>query len=256
MKAHSPTSNDQPEKLKLVGYDNPLGIFPSLVVPIVSDNKNEQYKAVFFDKDSKKIILEDIDIPNDQLDITRVEELNKDSKKKLDNFDYKTYRLFAKSEYDIDPYEIDNEKNFFSTLLQDKNLLELIDDPFVRLSLAKITENGDLIKEELKMGKDKLKDNEQLLKFWNNLGEEISESTSYIRKNPKILANIILFFSSFIGFIFSLIPYVIGLIETGTEIILSILLIPLLIFFSILLITFFYLLKRSKDSNDFTAYVN
>jgi hypothetical protein len=127
----------------LIGFDCPFGRYPALLVPIVSDREGK-YGAVYLSKDFKVCIDE---IPAES-EFSRIEGLDSRSQKQLERFDYQIHKLFALSETELRFYSARSEKEFFKTLLTEESAL-LDCDPFIRLSLAELTEDRDIWSSEL-----------------------------------------------------------------------------------------------------------
>jgi hypothetical protein len=142
-----------------IGYDCPLGTYPSPAVPIICNLFNGQYKAVYLD-DNLKIHTDPV------LRKAKFSKLSITIKKKLKEFDYRKHRLYAISESNVDFYETHKEKEFFIQLLEDKNFSK--DNPFVRVSLAEETGEQYIFRRELQNYEQYLeKHDPNLLPFWN-----------------------------------------------------------------------------------------
>ncbi len=124
------------KRFKLIGHDNPLG-YPAPVLPI--GKLDNELVAVYATDRATVIVLEDEEYlfihHNDYLRET------------LKDFDYLNERLFAFNEDSVISYAIDNETDYFIQLLQDNSFSK--ENPFLRLSLAKATNDIHLLIQEL-----------------------------------------------------------------------------------------------------------
>ncbi len=125
------------KSFQLLGYVNPFNEYPAPVVPI-GKNKDNKLVAVYSGSFDPFLIL---DKDHDYI------EFDDKLKHSLEDFNYSEYKLFAFSQYDIVCYLIEEEKEFYINLLKDKNLSQ--DNPFVRYSFAKVTEDIDVILQEI-----------------------------------------------------------------------------------------------------------
>jgi hypothetical protein len=130
---------------KLEGYDCTLGSYPSPLIPIIS--RNSEYQAVYFD-DNFQLQLRRIDaIDSDTTaKFSYLSNCYEDIKNKLEKFDYRKHKLFAKDENNVEFYEVEDETYFFVKFLIDKSFSK--DNPFVRVSYAKATGIKDLVDRE------------------------------------------------------------------------------------------------------------
>jgi hypothetical protein len=162
---------------KLEGYDCTLGGYPSPLIPIIS--RNSEYQAVYFD-DNFQIQLRRIDaIDSDTTaKFSYLSNCHEDIKNKLEKFDYRKHKLFAKDENNVEFYEVEDETYFFVKLLIDKSFSK--DNPFVRVSYAKSTGIKHLIDREKENYeqylKTKSKDREK--KFWEKYKSFTVEDTT------------------------------------------------------------------------------
>ncbi len=124
---------------QLLGHDNPLDEYPAPVIPI--GRYQGEVVAVYLD--SKNFSLSYLTL---DLDVEYVK-YDEQFKQNLGEFNYCRDRLFAFSENEVFSYPLAAEKDLFSWLLIDKNFSQ--DNPFLRRSLAKVTENIDIIRQEL-----------------------------------------------------------------------------------------------------------
>lgn len=153
------------ERFKVIGYACPLGRYPSPITPIIEDDKGK-YNAVYlnYDKENNLDLVTEPVRPNSKF--SRLSDLPEDQKNKFEQlqFDYRRQRLFAISEEDIKCYDAKEEASFFTELLEDKKFFR--DEPFVRISLAKGTQDSSLLYYELDSCKRYLKkNNRELLPF-------------------------------------------------------------------------------------------
>ena len=121
---------------QLLGYGNPFDEYPASVVPI-GDYKGK-FVAVYPDSSDPFLLLD--------RDYEYIEFDDK-LKQSLKDFNYSEYKLFAYSQDKVIYYPISEEKEFYSNLLKDKNLSA--DNPFIRYSFAKVTEDIDVIQQEI-----------------------------------------------------------------------------------------------------------
>jgi hypothetical protein len=162
---------------KLEGYDCTLGSHPSPLIPIIS--RNSEYQAVYFD-DNFQIQLRRIDVIDSDTTakFSYLSNCHEDIKNKLEKFDYRKHKLFAKDENNVEFYEVEDETYFFVKLLIDKSFSK--DNPFVRVSYAKATGIKDLIDREKENYeqylKTKSKDREK--KFWEKYKNFTVEDTT------------------------------------------------------------------------------
>jgi|LakMenEpi03Aug12_release.lakeMendotaPanAssembly.Ray.scaffolds.fasta_scaffold348401_1 hypothetical protein len=154
------------ESFKVIGYVCPLGRYPSPITPIVEDDKGN-YNAVYLSYDRENNNLDLITEPvRPNSKFSRLSDLPEHQKNKFEQlqFDYRRQRLFAISEEDIKPYDAEKEVSFFTQLLDDKDFFR--DEPFVRISLAKGTQDSYLLYHELGSCKLYLQEyNPELLPF-------------------------------------------------------------------------------------------
>lgn len=122
---------------ELLGHDNPLGRYPSPVVPV--GKLNGQLVAVFAGTDGN----ETQELGGDEEYTHHTDSVAK----KLQDFDYERDRLFAFNEEELVFYEVAREREWFSHVLQDSRLSD--DNPFLRLALAKIVSSPNLLLDEL-----------------------------------------------------------------------------------------------------------
>ncbi|NES80990.1 MAG: hypothetical protein F6K10_06055 [Moorea sp. SIO2B7] len=184
------------------GQDTPFGDYPAPMVPI---GYHKGYLAAVYpeSKDEPFMKLEDYNTYTKQDDTIYFSYSCNDEqflKKRKStpqqsediNFDYREHRLFALSENLVICYSVEEEKEFFQNLLEDKEFSQ--ENPFLRRSLAKLTEDVKTIQQELihcvqffnkntddaqTMISDWYEDEkEKLESIWNNLGLEFpSENT-------------------------------------------------------------------------------
>jgi CheY-like chemotaxis protein len=122
----------------LLGHDNPLGKYPAPVIPV--GQLNGDLVAIFpggTDVATTELIQEGcVYVPHHEA-----------LRRKLENFNYHTDRLFAYDERDVTFFPSEHEKEFLRDfLLQSKSKRE---DSFVRLLLAKQTRDLPLIVKEM-----------------------------------------------------------------------------------------------------------
>jgi hypothetical protein len=175
------------EKLefKLVGYDCPIGRYPSPATPIVDNPRynddNDRYMAVYLDDDWQ---VDTEPVPANSKFIKLSPAQNK--KLGLGKFDCHKQRLFAVSENDIRPYQVQREKLFFGGLLSDENFSR--EDPFFRISLAEEIKDQNLIEEELVAGEQYIDENKPELKWL--LDEERLRLNKQLTANNRVLQSI------------------------------------------------------------------
>ncbi len=124
---------------QLTGYSHPFDEYPAPLVPI--GYHQDELVAVYLDPSnpSDTFLVLDQDHPYIQFD----EQL----KQNLDEFNYLQDKLFAYSEDQVVLYSLDKEKEFYRDVLKDDSLSQ--DNPFLRYSLAKITDDIEVIEAEL-----------------------------------------------------------------------------------------------------------
>ena len=128
----------------LVGHSCPIRSYPAPVIPIGhKKNKKNKLVAIYLTKETN-IDFFPIDIKDENIVIYN----NNDLTKKLSRFNCSKHKLFAFSENQIEYYPLQEEKNYFQDLLKNKN--SPIEDPFLRLSLAKVTEDTKIILSEIR----------------------------------------------------------------------------------------------------------
>jgi hypothetical protein len=120
----------------LVGHDCPLGVYPSVVVPVLSiehglavaywSESNVSSELVTIDKDST------------------FEKHSDETRRVLRDFDHRRHGLFAFSTADIRIYDLATRGVFFGRLLRASEASRI--DPFYRFSLARATGDGDLVR--------------------------------------------------------------------------------------------------------------
>lgn len=124
------------ERFKLLGHDNPLG-YPAPVVPVgLLDN----YLVAVYASDRATAI----DLDSSEHFFVRH---NESIKEALKEFDYLNDRLFAFDTELVNSYAIDYEAEYFTHLLRDRTFAK--NNPFLRLALAKATNNISLLIREL-----------------------------------------------------------------------------------------------------------
>jgi hypothetical protein len=117
----------------LMGHDCPLGVYPSIVVPV---GKGDHGLVVAYVGDDS-VLLEEVD-PN-----ARYERHSDDTVRTLSGFDYAKHGLFALSANDIRIFAFDQIQAFFTDLLQSPEAEEI--DIFYRFSLALVSKRKALI---------------------------------------------------------------------------------------------------------------
>ena len=121
-------------RFKLLGHDNPFGRYPSPVVPI--GKLDDELVAIFAGVDVQKVAEEGVYVRH-----------NEELTYKLWDFDYKNDRLFAFDEHDVDAYHVVEELDYFKQLLRNPSFSK--NNPFLRLSLAKVIAAPQVLSEEL-----------------------------------------------------------------------------------------------------------
>ena len=131
---------------QLLGHDTPFCQYPAPVVPI-GYHKGELV-AAYLDQENKEQELYSSFLPLEE-DTTYVkyDTNNEQFSQLINDFDYLEDKLFAFSENDVRRYSVKDEKDFFSNLLKDESFSQ--DNPFLRRSLAKLTEDVHIIEPEL-----------------------------------------------------------------------------------------------------------
>jgi Double-GTPase 2 len=173
------------QNYKLVGYDCPLGSYPSPAVPIVCDYNNK-YKAVYLD-DNLKLCIDSV---VETASFFRLSDCDINAKKKLEIFDYRKHRLYALSEDNVECYKVEDEIAFFVGLLRDSNFSK--DNLLVRVSLAEATGKKDLLDRELQNYEQYLQEHKpNWLNFWyeekkafNEKFQQAEEIAYTLPKNP------------------------------------------------------------------------
>ncbi len=122
---------------ELLGHDNPLGRYPAPVVPVGRLNGN---LVVIY---SGNEMAEPFGLEED-CEFVKHGALLRET---LRAFDWRRHRLFAFSKNDVVIYLIEFEHDFFTALLSDRTFS--IENPFLRLSIAKATYSVELIKQEV-----------------------------------------------------------------------------------------------------------
>ncbi|MFS0519084.1 GUN4 domain-containing protein [Nostoc sp. UIC 10607] len=172
------------QNYKLVGYDCPLGSYPSPAVPIVYDSNNK-HKAVYLD-DNLKVYIDSV---VETASFFRLSDCDKNARKKLKKFDYRKHRLYALSKSNVDFYEIEDETYFFVKLLIDSNFCK--DNPLTRVSLAEATGIKDLLNRELQNYEQYLQEHKRnWLKFWEQEKNTFREKIQQAEDISKILNKI------------------------------------------------------------------
>lgn len=138
------------EEFKLIGHDCPLAYYPSSVVPILRDQKNN-LRAAYVNYETSKIdelvyLYQDVDfvLYGSNLHFNYYKDT---SRKYLSEFDLRKHKIFAFSESKIIFYKFTEERDFFNEILEDGNFS--VDNFFLRLSLAEVTNNVTKIRKEL-----------------------------------------------------------------------------------------------------------
>jgi hypothetical protein len=172
------------QNYKLVGYDCPLGSYPSPAVPIVYDSNNK-YKAVYLD-DFLKVYIDSV---VETASFFRLSDCDINAKKKLEKFDYRKHRLYALSKSNVEFYEIEDETYFFVKLLIDSNFSK--DNLLTRVLLAEATGIKDLLNRELQNYEQYLQEHKRnWLKFFEQEKNAFREKIQQAEDISKILAQI------------------------------------------------------------------
>lgn len=125
-------------RFALLGYDNPLGRYPAPVVPV--GRLDGRLVAAYSGAQSPSYLALEDDVEYVKFDGA--------ARGKLAAFDPHVHRLFAFGEWDVRLYPIAREGEVFSEFLNQKNFSGC--NPFLRLSLAKVTNDSRLIIRELR----------------------------------------------------------------------------------------------------------
>lgn len=163
-------------KFELVGYDRPLGRYPSPARPIVKNpsyTNDIEYLAVYLDDDLQM----DSEPVHPKSKFIKLSPTQK-QKFNLNNFDCRKHRLFAVSKSVIRFYNPLYEKCFFGGLLSDEDFSR--EDPFFRISLAKEVRDQSLLNRELDSAEQYLrqKNDEDLLWFLEREKSKLQELTA------------------------------------------------------------------------------
>ncbi|WP_187308280.1 GUN4 domain-containing protein, partial [Nostoc cycadae] len=175
------------QNYKLVGYDCPLGNYPSPAVPIVYDSNNK-HKAVYleYQDDNLKVYIDSV---VETASFFKLSDCDKNIREKLKKFDYRKHRLYALSKSNVDFYEIEDETYFFIKLLIDSNFAK--DNPLTRVSLAEGTGIKDLLNRELQNYEHYLQEHKRnWLKFWEQEKNAFREKIQQAEDISKILDKI------------------------------------------------------------------
>jgi RNA polymerase sigma factor (sigma-70 family) len=114
------------ERFEILGHDNPLG-YPAPVVPV---GRLDGLLVAFYASDRvTEVVIED-----ESSEFVKYDEA---LRRALRDFDYHNERLFGFSDDRVDSYKIDEQSAYFRSLLRDIHFS--LDNPFLRLSLAKAT---------------------------------------------------------------------------------------------------------------------
>jgi hypothetical protein len=153
-------------KFKLIGHKCPLDYYPSTVLPILQDGNNLYIAYLaFVETPAKLVSINDYDVYFIKHDAKlRSSEL-------LKNFDYGQDRLFAFAKNNVVSYRIVDQSEFFINILKDNELSK--DNPFLRLSLAELTNNSSQIKKEVILcGQKVLEETPEFYNSWYQQQEE------------------------------------------------------------------------------------
>jgi RNA polymerase sigma factor (sigma-70 family) len=124
------------EQFELLGHDDPLG-YPAPVVPV---GRLDGSLVAFYASDRVTVIVLD----DEGVEFIRYGEALKAS---LRDFDYQNERLFGFNYSRVVSYKIDEQAEYFQSLLKDIHFS--LDNPFLRLSLAKATGESHLTIREI-----------------------------------------------------------------------------------------------------------
>lgn len=184
---------------KLVGFDCPLGSYPSPLVPIVQDDLD--YYAAYLDA-KNTIHLERLESDSKFIFLT---DLPPETRAKLKGFDCRKHRLFAKTKNDVCFYASNREEAFFTVLLNDNNFSS--NNPFFRLSLSEDTGDLAIFNEELERCENYLRERHpEILSEWKKDRANLKLSKKLVRlpfrRNILPLTNsAVNSFESFFGFV-------------------------------------------------------
>jgi hypothetical protein len=127
----------------LLGYDNPLGHYPAPVVPVglLADKSTPitPLVAVYSNEQGSSFVVLKYNADFVALDARALEI--------LEDFDPNQHRLFALNKRDIKFYPVENEQRVFLQLLKQKFFAT--QQPFLRLALAKVVNNVNILQREL-----------------------------------------------------------------------------------------------------------
>lgn len=127
------------KSFQLMGYSHPFDEYPAPIVPI--GYYEDKLVAVYLDPSNPSDIFLDLDQDHQYI------KFNDQLKQDFADFNYLEDKLFAFSPDVIAPYPVAEEKEFYKDVLRKKDLS--YENPFLRYSLAKTTEDIEVIQQEL-----------------------------------------------------------------------------------------------------------
>lgn len=170
----------------LIGHDNPYGVYPSLVLPLMEVG-NKKCLAIL----KKDFKLHCIFLSKENLHKkkeTLIKYNKKEYKKLITDFDPERERLFAIDKDHVLKYKLKRSEQFFRHIIDKYHLLDF--DPGLTLSLAKEINDLSLIKASVLACGERYKNDPDELKFWYDTVtqdlHDLPDTFDKLKKNTKL----------------------------------------------------------------------